>query len=104
MRALTPAIVVGVDGSPEADAALRFAAEEAKLRGLPLRVVCAWEAATASYVGEAFAATPDAFLEAERHAEEVVRAALELAAGLGVEAEARRDRGPPGRGAGRAGA
>jgi nucleotide-binding universal stress UspA family protein len=71
-----PRIVVGVDGSPESDAALRFAHAEARLRGAALRIVCAWEPATASYAGEAFAATPDAFLEAERHADDVLRAAL----------------------------
>ena len=75
----TPAkryVVVGVDGSAEADAALRFALTEAQLRRLPLRVVCAWEPSTSSYVGEAFAATPDAFLEAEHLAEEVLRVAV----------------------------
>jgi nucleotide-binding universal stress UspA family protein len=72
-------MVVGVDGSPEADAALQFALAEAKLRNLRLRVVCAWELHTTSYVGEAFAATPDAFVAAESHAEEVLRAALERA-------------------------
>ncbi len=35
-------VVVGVDGSPCAELALRFAAEEAKLRGTRLRVVTAW--------------------------------------------------------------
>ena len=43
--------------------------------------------APAAYVGEVFAATPDAFLEAERRAEEVVRSGVELAAGFGVDAE-----------------
>jgi nucleotide-binding universal stress UspA family protein len=70
-------VVVGVDGSPGSDAALQFALEEARLRGLPLLVVCAWEPPSARYVGEAFAPTADAFVEAERHAEEVLRAALE---------------------------
>ena len=69
--------VVGIDGSPDGDAALVFALAEARLRGLPLRVVCAWEASAGSYVGEAFAPTPDAFLEAEHNAEEVLRTALE---------------------------
>jgi nucleotide-binding universal stress UspA family protein len=36
-------IVVGVDGSKHAEAALEFAAEEASLRGARLLVVCAWE-------------------------------------------------------------
>jgi len=35
-------VVVGVDGSPCAELALRFAAEEAKLRAARLRVVTAW--------------------------------------------------------------
>ena len=35
-------IVVGVDGSEESKAALRFAVDEARLRGLRLRVVHAW--------------------------------------------------------------
>jgi nucleotide-binding universal stress UspA family protein len=80
-------VVVGFDGSPGAEAALRFAAEEATLRGLPLRIVSAWEAPSSAYVGEAFAPTPDAFLQAEQRAEELSRAAVELAASLGVEAE-----------------
>jgi nucleotide-binding universal stress UspA family protein len=74
---LPPQIVVGVDGSPHADAAVRFAVAEAKLRRRPLRVVCAWEPPTSAYVGEAFAATPDAFVAAEHHAEDVLRTALE---------------------------
>jgi nucleotide-binding universal stress UspA family protein len=36
-------IVVGVDDSPAAAAALRWAAEQAKLTGRPLRVVHAWQ-------------------------------------------------------------
>ena len=48
-------IVVGVDGSPAADAALAFALEEAKLRKLPLRIVCASEIPPVEYAGAAFA-------------------------------------------------
>ncbi|MGA5471587.1 universal stress protein [Streptomyces arboris] len=36
------AVVVGVDGSPESLAAADWAAREASLRGLPLRIVHAW--------------------------------------------------------------
>jgi nucleotide-binding universal stress UspA family protein len=36
-------VTVGVDGSEQAETALRFAAEEAALRKARLRVVCAWE-------------------------------------------------------------
>lgn len=35
-------VVVGVDGSPGATGALRWAAEEARLRGTTLRAVLAW--------------------------------------------------------------
>lgn len=36
-------IVVGVDGSQPAEAAIKFAAEEASLRSARLLAVCAWE-------------------------------------------------------------
>jgi nucleotide-binding universal stress UspA family protein len=86
----TPAerhIVVGVDGSAEADAALSFAVTEARLRGLRLRVVCAWEPSASAYVGEAFAATADAFLAAEHHADDVLHTALERIPHEGVRIE-----------------
>lgn len=39
---MTSAITVGVDGSPESLAAVDWAADEAVLRGMPLRLVHAW--------------------------------------------------------------
>ncbi|MGW6316554.1 universal stress protein [Streptomyces sp. NPDC055099] len=39
---MTPAITVGVDGSPESLAAVDWAADEAALHGAPLRLVHAW--------------------------------------------------------------
>jgi nucleotide-binding universal stress UspA family protein len=42
-RGLVKTIVVGVDGSAHAEAALEFAAQEAALRGARLLIVCAWE-------------------------------------------------------------
>jgi nucleotide-binding universal stress UspA family protein len=45
------AVVVGVDGSVEASAALRFGIDEARMRKVPLRVIHVW---TAGSVGEAF--------------------------------------------------
>jgi nucleotide-binding universal stress UspA family protein len=81
-------IVVGVDGSAEADAALAFAVHEAQLRRLPLRVVCAWEPSASSYAGEALAATPDAFVAGQQHAEGVVRAALARVPHEDIEVEA----------------
>ena len=38
--------------------------------------MCAWEASDSSYLGEAFAPTPDVFLEAAEHADSVLRTAL----------------------------
>src|ERR1700737_1176880 len=70
-------IVVGIDGTPPAEAALAFALEEARLRKLPLRIVCAWEIPAIEYAGAAFAATPDLAAEAEHHAEEVLARAAE---------------------------
>ncbi len=44
-----PVVVVGVDGSKASDAALAWAAEEARLRGASLRVVHSWSLPTWSY-------------------------------------------------------
>lgn len=44
-------IVVGVDGSSGARAALRFAVEEARLRGARLRIVTAWHVPPMAYSG-----------------------------------------------------
>ncbi len=52
-------IVVGVDGSPGADSALRFAEEEARLRGAELHVVCAWAVPTMAYAGGAIDGLPE---------------------------------------------
>ena len=43
------AIVVGVDGSAGAVAALRFGVEEAKLRGFDLKIVSAWHIPVTAY-------------------------------------------------------
>lgn len=48
------AIVVGFDGSDAARAALAFGLEEARLRGLGLRAVCAWHYPLAGYMGGGF--------------------------------------------------
>jgi nucleotide-binding universal stress UspA family protein len=47
-------IVVGVDGSDGAAAALRWAAAEARLRRARLRVVHAWNVPTIAYAGSGF--------------------------------------------------
>jgi nucleotide-binding universal stress UspA family protein len=47
----TRPVVVGVDGSPRSMDALRWAADEAKLRGVTLRVVHAWTGVPPMYTG-----------------------------------------------------
>jgi nucleotide-binding universal stress UspA family protein len=42
-------VVVGVDGSPGSSAALRFGAEEARLRGATLRVLRVWQLPPGAY-------------------------------------------------------
>lgn len=67
-----PRVVVGVDGSEAAAAALRWAAEEARLRGAALQVVHAWEVpypAELAFAGGTYAAM-------EQAAHEVVAEAL----------------------------
>jgi nucleotide-binding universal stress UspA family protein len=70
-------IVVGIDGTPPADAALIFALDEARLRNLPLRIVCAWELPAIEYAGAALAPTSDLATEAQHHAEQVLEHAIE---------------------------
>lgn len=48
-RAGGPVVVVGVDGSKASDAALEWAAEEARMRGATLRVVHSWALPSWSY-------------------------------------------------------
>ena len=88
-------VVVGVDGSRESEAALRFATEEAKLRGALLRIVCAWEPSASDNLGEAFAPTPDEFVHAEQHAEDVLRGALQQLRAEPLEVEAVAEEGGP---------
>jgi len=68
-------IVVGVDGSACSDVALRFAAEEAALRGARLRVVCAWEIPAMVFAG-GWAVPADLISEFEEGAKDVVAKAL----------------------------
>lgn len=52
-------VVVGVDGSDHAEAALEFALEEAALRGASLRIISAWE--LPSSVALSGVSTPEVF-------------------------------------------
>ena len=72
-------IVVGVDGSPGGMAALRFAADEARLRGAELHVVSAWDVPALAYetgIGQPMLDVS----EFERHAETTARDTLAEAA------------------------
>ncbi len=89
-------IVVGIDGSQAADAALAFALEEAKLRSLPLRIVCSWEIPSLEYSGAAFMATPEVNIAAEHHADEILaRAAEQVGPDPGIHVETVSEQGQP---------
>ena len=81
-------IVVGVDGSESAQAALRFALGEARLRGTTVRAVAAWHLATG---GGAFdpALVGDLDRDAREALERALAAAEEDAAGVEVESVVR---------------
>ena len=89
-------IVVGVDGSSCAHAALEFAAGEAALRGARLRVVCAWDIPPAIYAGGFAPGFDQETLDAFRdNAETIVRTELAEAKRLqpSIEVEARTSEG-----------
>ncbi|HSK15401.1 MAG TPA: universal stress protein [Gaiellaceae bacterium] len=102
-------VVVGVDGSPGASAALRFALDEARLRGAVLHVVHAWRVplyAAAPEPGFVGMPAPTAELDEEveqalaEDAERALAGALtelrrETGDDLGVEARAEAIRGAP---------
>jgi len=76
-------IVVGVDGSECARAALEFAAREAALREARLLVVCAWDVPPAAYDGGFAPPIDQSLLEDFRAgAETVVRQAIAAATEL----------------------
>ena len=78
-------IVVGVDGSEQSKAALRWAIEEARLRGAQVRAVYAW---TLPHVaaGTGVLMVP-ALEELQRDGEEVLEAAIAEVATAGVVVE-----------------
>jgi len=75
-------IVVGVDGSPQGDAALAFALQEAARWGDAVRAVTAWhvDLPAMSYPTLPQAGTPPSRSELKAHAEDIQRRALERAA------------------------
>ncbi|MER7547914.1 universal stress protein [Actinomadura sp.] len=82
-------VVAGYDGSEQSAAAVRWAAEEARLRGVPLTVVHAWE----MYAGVGWGAIPVADLRAV--AEEVAAEGAEHAREVTGDVHAVLGRGGP---------
>jgi nucleotide-binding universal stress UspA family protein len=81
-------VVVGVDGSPGAECALRFAAQEAKLRGARLRVVTAWHLPAMGNGGAfpMYPIAPDEFKEGtKKMLEKSLSVVADELAGLEVE-------------------
>jgi nucleotide-binding universal stress UspA family protein len=79
-------IVVGVDGSESAKAALRFALEEAQIRSLDVRAVAAWHIPAPAYGGAFDPGLADELEEAARATlERVLTEAGAEAAGVHVE-------------------
>jgi len=81
-------MVVGVDGSEGARRALRFACEEARLRGASIRAVAVWHISPGAYSGGFAPVIPDvdAFEAAARSAlADAVEALGDAAEGLDVE-------------------
>jgi nucleotide-binding universal stress UspA family protein len=103
-------IVVGVDGSASSDQALRWALEEARLRGAIVRAIYAWEPPPLEVgsvdlglgtPGLALPAPPSEYLEIrqaiEKEAEQVVPDALGRAGGAaGAQVEQEIVEGSPG--------
>ena len=73
-------IVVGIDGSKHADAALALAAEEASLRGARLVIVCAWDAPVV--MNPQYVYPTEMLEDLRRQAESLVQAAVARVAEL----------------------
>ena len=86
-------IVVGVDGSPESLEALRWAAQEARLRGATLRAVHAWLMPMVFTSGPPLLVLPEAGDELGEEGDKVLSDALEAVADgiLGVADALRAD-------------
>ena len=89
-------IVVGVDGSDESHRALRFAVDEATLRGAPLRVISTWELPVENW-GE-LPPPEESPSRPRQRAEEVVAEAAQIVERLapGLECECLALEGKPG--------
>jgi nucleotide-binding universal stress UspA family protein len=80
-------IVVGVDGSDGAREALRFALEEARLRGAAVRAVAAWQVPVAAYGGALVSPDPALVDQLAAEARSAVERALADAGDLAADAD-----------------
>ncbi|MER6026150.1 universal stress protein [Streptomyces sp. NPDC001851] len=78
-------IVLGVGGKPAGSAAVRFATEEARLRGVALQAVRAWRRPSRATTGHPLLADEPAPLDQREAAEAVEEALRDAPAGLEVE-------------------
>lgn len=69
-------IIVGIDDSPASIAALKFAAEEATLRDVPLRIIHSWQVDATMAMGAAAIPWQDFETDAQEVATSVVAEAL----------------------------
>ncbi|MCK4177161.1 universal stress protein [Aciditerrimonas ferrireducens] len=88
-------VVVGVDGSPGSSAALRFAAEEARLRGAVLRVLRAWTVPVGAYAPVPYPA--ELYAEVAPQTERLLRSQVAEVLGEepGIPVDERVVEGPP---------
>ena len=70
-------VVVGVDGSDASMDALRFAANEARQRAVPLRVVCGWNPPVTGKWPAGIMVDPEPFERAAHHAIDAMITAVE---------------------------
>jgi nucleotide-binding universal stress UspA family protein len=93
-------IVVGVDGSERGQAALRFALDEARVRGARVRAICAWEVVPTADVpfgsGLAVADLADERALAERGAQALLEQLDDQTGSAGVEVAGEVLEGPAG--------
>jgi nucleotide-binding universal stress UspA family protein len=85
-------VVVGVDGSPIAAAALRWAAREARLRGATLEVIVAWSTSKAVFPTR-FSIRAPLEQDMQQHAQDILDRALEELGDPGVPVEGKVLRG-----------
>lgn len=87
-------IVVGVDGSPSADEALRFALREASLRDATVKAVLVW---SLPVVDVPSGMLPSLYEDMQRDAEAVLEEAVARAGGAAAPVERVTLEGPPAR-------